>query len=44
MRDALDPAVELKELARNYAQLTASELQEHLDLKGFVPALRSGIQ
>jgi protein required for attachment to host cells len=43
MRDALDPAVELKELARNYAQLTPSELQEHLDLKRLAPA-RRGIQ
>jgi len=42
LRDALDPAVELKELARNYTQLTASELQEHLDLKRFVPARRAG--
>jgi protein required for attachment to host cells len=44
LRDALDPAVELKELARNYAQLTPSELQEHLDLKRLVPARRGGIQ
>jgi protein required for attachment to host cells len=44
LRDALDPAVELKELARNYALLTPSELQEHLDLKRLVPARRGGIQ
>jgi len=44
LRDALGPAVELKELARNYAQFTPSELQEHLDLKRLVPALRGGIQ
>jgi len=43
LRDALEPAVELKELARNYAQLTPSELQEHLDLKRLVPARRGGI-
>lgn len=42
LRDALDPAIELKELAKNYAQLTAAELQKHLDLKRFVPARRDG--
>jgi hypothetical protein len=36
--------VDLKELARNYTQFTPSELQEHLDLKRLVPALRAGIQ
>ena len=44
LRDALEPAVELKELARNYAQLTPSELQEHLDLMRLMPARRGGIQ
>ncbi len=44
LREALDPAVELKELARNYTQLTPSELQQHLDLKSLVPARRGGIQ
>jgi len=44
LRDALEPAVDLKELARNYTQFTPSELQEHLDLKRLVPALRAGIQ
>jgi len=44
MRDALDPAVALKELAKNYAQLTPSELQKRLDLKHHSPLRLGGTQ
>jgi protein required for attachment to host cells len=32
LRDALHPTVELKEVAKNYASLSASELRDQLDL------------
>lgn len=32
LREALSPALTLKELAKNYAQLSASELRDQLDL------------
>lgn len=44
LRNALHQGIELKELAKDYAQLTPSELQKHLDLKRLVPARRGGIQ
>ena len=36
LRDALPSGVELKELARNYAHLSVSELRDRLDLTGIV--------
>lgn len=38
VRNALKPAVHVKELAKDYAHLTAAELYEHLALNGLVPA------
>jgi protein required for attachment to host cells len=37
---ALHPAVELKELAKDYSRLTASELRDHLALNRMIPARR----
>ena len=44
LRKALHQGIELKELAKDYAQLTASELRDQLDLTGLVPARRGGLQ
>lgn len=44
LRDALEPAVELKELAKNYTRLTPTGLQKRLDLKHPLPARRGGTQ
>jgi protein required for attachment to host cells len=41
LRDALNSAVELKEVAKNYASLTAPELRDRLDLTSILGA-RSG--
>ena len=38
MRDALDPGIELKELAKDYVHLTPSELHDHLALRSLIPA------
>jgi protein required for attachment to host cells len=40
MRDAVDPRVELKELARDYAHLTRAELHEQLIAGGLLPEAR----
>jgi len=40
LHKALNPAVELKELAKDYSHLTASELREHLALNRMIPARR----
>lgn len=40
VREALNPALELKELAKNYTQLTASELRDQLDLDTIVSGRR----
>lgn len=40
LRGALNPAVELKELAKDYSQITASELRDQLDLEGIVSTRR----
>jgi protein required for attachment to host cells len=37
---ALHPTVELKELAKDYSRLTASELRDHLALNRMIPARR----
>ncbi len=42
MRDALNPGIELKELARDYVQLTAGELHDHLSLNSIIPARHAG--
>lgn len=42
VRNALKPAVHVKELAKDYAHLTAAELYDHLALNGLVPAPRGG--
>ncbi len=38
---ALNPAVELKELAKDYSHLTAAELRDHLALNCMIPSRRS---
>jgi protein required for attachment to host cells len=43
VRDALKPALDLRELARNYTQLTASELRDQLDLGHIASARSAGI-
>ena len=40
LRKALHQGIELKELAKDYAQLTSSELRDHLVLASLVPARR----
>ncbi len=42
VRNALKPALHVKELAKDYAHLTAAELYDHLALNGLVPAPRGG--
>lgn len=42
VRGALTPSIQLKELAKDYAHLTASKLQGHLALCGVLPARRGG--
>ena len=42
VRSALKPGIRVKELAKDYARLTASELLEHLALSGVVPARAGG--
>ncbi len=37
---ALNPAVELKELAKDYSHLTAAELRDHLALNCMIPSRR----
>lgn len=41
-RGALKPGIRVKELAKDYAHLTASKLQDHLALSGVLPARRGG--
>jgi protein required for attachment to host cells len=41
MRATLGAALTLKELAKNYTQLTAAELRDQLDLNSLVPARRN---
>lgn len=41
LRDTLNPAVELKEVAKDYAGLTADELRDRIDLTSIVVAGRS---
>ena len=43
VRDEMNPALELKELARNYAQLNASELNDRLDLGSIASAGRGAV-
>ena len=38
LRDALEPAIQLKEVAKNYASLTAAELRDRLDLISIISA------
>ena len=38
LRKAMNPGIVLKELAKDYAHLTASELHDHLALSGVLPA------
>ncbi|MGH8634919.1 MAG: host attachment protein [Burkholderiales bacterium] len=42
VRGALKPGISVKELAKDYAGLTASRLQDHLAENGVVPARRGG--
>jgi protein required for attachment to host cells len=42
LRDALNSVVQLKEVAKNYASLTASELRDRLDLTSIVSARPAG--
>ena len=42
VRGALKPAIRVKELAKDYARLTASRLLDHLAVDGVVPAGRGG--
>ena len=42
VRSALKPGIRVKELAKDYAHLTASRLQDSLALNGVVPARRGG--
>lgn len=42
VRNALKPGVRVKELAKDYAHLTASKLQDHLALSGVFPARHGG--
>lgn len=42
VRSALKPAIHVKELAKDYARLTAARLLDHLAVDGIVPAGRSG--
>ena len=41
-RGALKPGISVKELAKDYAHLTASKLRDHLALSGVLPARRGG--
>ena len=41
LRDALDPGIELKELAKDYVNLTPGELRDHLALNTLIPSRRS---
>lgn len=41
LRKALSRGIELKELAKDYAHLTASELHDHLSLNSIVPVRRN---
>jgi len=41
LRDALEPGVELKELARDYAWLDAARIHDHLAACALVPARRA---
>ncbi len=36
LRDALEPAIQLKEVAKNYVSLTAPELRDRLDLASII--------
>jgi protein required for attachment to host cells len=38
LREALNPGIELREVAKDYAQLTASELRDRLDLTSILGA------
>src|SRR6185503_14701803 len=40
MRQALDKRIELKEIARDYAHITVTDLYDHLARNGIVPALQ----
>jgi hypothetical protein len=42
VRSALKPAIRVKELAKDYARLTASRLLDHLAVDGIVPAAPGG--
>lgn len=42
VRSALKPAIRVKELAKDYARLTAPRLRDRLTEDGIVPARRSG--
>jgi protein required for attachment to host cells len=42
VRGALKPGIRVKELAKDYAHLTVSTLQDHLALSGVLPARRGG--
>jgi protein required for attachment to host cells len=42
VRGALKPEISVKELAKDYAHLTATKLREHLALSGVLPARRGG--
>lgn len=42
-RKSLHPGIALKELAKDYAQLTASELHDHLALNSIIPARRGPV-
>jgi len=44
LRKAMQPGMALKELAKNYTQLTAAELHDHLAVNSLVPARRAGAQ
>jgi protein required for attachment to host cells len=43
MRDALKPAIELKELAKDFTKLTPEELHDHLARNSIVPARRQTV-
>jgi len=42
MRSALNPAIRVKELAKDYVRLTTSRLRDHLTKDGVLPARRGG--
>ena len=42
VRGALKPEISVKELAKDYAHLTATKLRDHLALSGVLPARRGG--